>query len=249
MGMIIVAILTVLAVGLLIGLIAVGRAWAWGPFKFLFKGYDEEAAAIVQKYDAGTRSGEIVFYGASNFRLWNDMEADFPGFLVQNHGFGGSDDQNLMDFADRLLYPYQPKIVVFQTGSNDYVAAKGSNAEKIRFCMERKARMFDTFHEKLPDAHFVVMSGLLLPGRSQYIDMTLEVNRQLRELCESREYLTYVDAEALIYQNGIADLSLFVEDGIHLTDEARVVWANEYIIPALQELAAQMGDDAETVLK
>lgn len=45
---------------------------------------------------------------------------------IQNHGFGGSDDQDLMDCAPDLLYPYNPGIVVFQTGSNDYVHVKGN---------------------------------------------------------------------------------------------------------------------------
>ena len=45
------------------------------------------------------------------------MENELKGYKVQNHGFGESTDRLLVQYADRLLYPYGPKIVFFQTGS------------------------------------------------------------------------------------------------------------------------------------
>lgn len=218
------------------GLYTAGINFA-GPLK------DLGIKKITKSYDPAERSGEIIFYGASNFTRWKTMEEDIPEYKVQNHGFGGSDDQDLMDYAGELLYPYAPKIVVFQTGSNDYVHAEGTDAEKIQFCMERKKQMFETFHEKLPDAQFIVLSGLLLPGRSEYLEMTQEVNRQLEELCAETDYLTYVDAEELTYKDGVFDESLFVKDGIHLTDAARRIWAEKYILPALDAAVTEMGAD------
>lgn len=204
-----------------------------GPMKGLAIG------RIARKYKAAAHKGEIVFYGASNFTLWETMEEDLRAFKVQNHGFGGSDDAGLMKYASRILYPYEPKIVVFQTGSNDYVNVQGSDEEKIAFCMKRKKEMFALFHERLPEAKFLVMAGILLPGRAEYLELTKEVNRQLKELCESTDYMTYVDSEDMTYQNGEFDESLFVKDNIHLTPEARVRWAQEYIIPALEQTVAE----------
>lgn len=201
-----------------------------GPFKGLAVG------KIARTYRAAERRGEIIFYGASNFTFWETMEEDLKDYKVQNHGFGGSDDAGLIRYADRLLYPYEPKIVVFQTGSNDYVNMQGSDQEKAALCMERKKEMFARFHEHLPEAKFLVMSGILLPGREQYLELTKEINRQLKELCEKTTYLTYVDAEDMTYQNKVFDRSLFVADQIHLTPEARIRWAQEYIIPALERM-------------
>ena len=200
-----------------------------GPFKGLAIG------KIVRAYRAAQHKGEIVFYGASNFTFWETMEEDLKEYKVQNHGFGGSDDAALMKYASRILYPYEPKIVVFQTGSNDYVNVQGSDEEKIAFFMKRKKEMFALFHERLPEAKFLVMAGILLPGRAEYLELTKEVNRQLKELCESTDYMTYVDSEDMTYQNGEFDESLFVKDNIHLTPEARIRWAQEYIIPALEQ--------------
>lgn len=131
----------------LVGLIFTGMYVGWGPFAFMQ--FDHEEKVILQKYDAETRKGEIVFYGASNFRLWTEMDNDLSEYKVQNHGFGGSTDRDLVERADTLLYPYAPAVVFFQTGSNDYVSLGGTDEEKVQVCMEYKEFMFKTFHERL----------------------------------------------------------------------------------------------------
>lgn len=219
-----------------IGLAVTGYEIGWGPFGFLFKGWESEAAAIENRYDADTRRGEIVLYGASNFRLWKDMEADLAPYKVQNHGFGGCTDRDLVNYADRLLYPYEPEIVFFQTGSNDYVNLSGSDAEKVEKCIEYKEYMFDTFHERLPNAKFVVMSGLLLPGRSRYTAMTREINSRLSDLCAERDYMTFVNAEMMTFDGANYREELFIEDKIHLNHDGQLIWCNQYIKPVIEEL-------------
>ena len=221
----------------LIGLILTGLYVGWGPFTFLQ--FDKQEKAILKKYPADQRQGEIVFYGASNFRLWTEMENDLTDFRVQNHGFGGSTDKDLVQRADRLLYPYNPKIVVFQTGSNDYVGLPGSDDEKVEACMTYKREMFSRFHERLPEAKFVIMSGLLLPGRSQYTELTQRINEELGRLCEETDYLYYVDASALTFDRATYAEELFIGDGIHLNHTGQLRWCEEYIRPVLEWLTEE----------
>ena len=226
-----------LAAAGLTGLAVTGREIGWGPFRGLFKGYEEEIRAIEQRYDAGARKGEIVFYGASNFRLWKDMEADLAPYPVQNHGFGGSTDKDLVRYAGRILFPYEPRIVVFQTASNDYVSLEGTEEEKLAACMAYKEAMFDSFHRRLPRARFLVLGSLLLPGRSRYTPLAQEVNRRLAELCRARgDYMTFVDSESLTFDGADYRTELFIRDGIHLTHEGQLLWRDGYILPALQAL-------------
>lgn len=77
-----------------------------------------------------------------------------------------------------------PAIVFFQTGSNDYVSLKGTAAEKVAACMDYKKQMFAEIHKQFPVAKLVVMSDLLLPGRSEYRELAEEINRALAALCE-----------------------------------------------------------------
>ena len=93
--------------------------------------------------------------------MWTEKENDLFNYRVHNHGFGGCTDHDLVQYADKLLYPYDPEIIFFQTGSNDYVSLKGTDEEKVKVCMDYK-KMFNEIHEKLPNAKLVVMSGLLV---------------------------------------------------------------------------------------
>ena len=228
----------------LAGLVITGYEIGWGPFRKLFKGFEDQVRSVEDRYDAKTRQGEIVFYGASNFRLWTEMERDLAPLPVQNHGFGGSTDELLMRCADRILYPYEPRIVVFQTGSNDLVSLSGTEAEKVRACMERKREMFEAFHQRLPQAQFVVMSGLLLPGRKEYGAMTQEINRELRDLCgEHGDFMTFVDASEMTFDGKTYREDLFRRDRIHLNRAGQHLWCDAYIRPALEELISHRYPD------
>lgn len=219
----------------LAGLVLAGRRVGWGPFAGLYD-WDKEVRAITDRYPAENHQNGIVFYGASNFRLWREMERNLEGYPVQNHGFGGSTDALLVKYADRLLYPYAPRIVFFQTGSNDYVTLSGTDEEKVQMCIAAKREMFGTFHDHLPDARFVVMSGLLLPGRSQYTSLTQKINRELKDLCDELDYMTFVDASDMTYDGASYREELFIKDGIHLNHEGQLLWRDGYILPALEQL-------------
>lgn len=203
-----------------------------GPFRFLH--VDKVARKNPKKY----YQNGVVFYGASNFRLWTDMKDDLAPYKVANSGIGEATDKDLVQYADKLLYNYNPNIVVFQTGSNNYIKAKGNVDEIVKSCMLYKQYMFTLFHEKLPDTKFVVLSGLLLPGRHDYLDITIKVNYQLQKFCEEHsDFMTYVDCDSLTYQDKTYRDSLFLKNGYHLNRAGQVEWANKYIKPVLDEIA------------
>lgn len=226
----------VLAVASVTGLAITGWKINWGPFSFLHT-WQGDVDEIKETYD-DSRKNEIVFYGASNFSLWDQLDEDLKdaGFTVQNHAFGGSTDADLMEFADQILYPYEPSVIVLQTGSNDYVHLSGTDEEKVAKCMENKKEMYATFHEKLPDAKIVIMSGLLLPGRSEYTKMTQMINKELQQYADETDYLYYVDAEAMTYDGQDYRTDLFRKDGIHLNHEGELLWCKDYIVPMLQQI-------------
>lgn len=184
---------------------------------------------IVTKYE-NRPTGEIIFYGASNFTYWETMEEDMLPYIVQNHGFGGSADKDLMYFADRLLYPYKPTVVFFQTGSNDI--AGGLTVDEI---IANKDKMYSMFRAELPDTIFVVMSGLPLPGRDQYWADIDKVNQMLKTYCESHDKMIYADATPfMLDDNGGFRPELFGIDGIHLNKEGHALWT-ELMLKILDE--------------
>lgn len=232
-GKTIVLILSAICLSVFIGLFVTGLSIGWGPFSFLY--WPKEVRRAKKENPYNDYQDGVVFYGASNFRLWKEMKDDLSGYPVANCGFGGSTDKLLMKYADELLYPYNPKVIFLQTGSNDYPGETGSPEEVAERILSTKLAMYEEFHENLPKAHIYVMAGILMPGRSEYTEIVKLVNQELRELSEGTDYLTFIDSESLTYQGGQYVEEYFIKDGIHLTHEARLIWAKEYIIPALNQ--------------
>lgn len=217
------------------GCILMGYEIGWGPFRGLFRGFGHEVDAIEKKYSK-ERTHEIVFYGASNFRLWTEMESDLSEYRIQNHAFGGSTDHMLVQYADRILHPYKPDVVFFQTGSNDYVGLSGSDDEKVAHCMAYKRDMFSSFHSRLPNAKFVVMGGLLLPKRSEYTAMTHKINKALQDLCSNHSYMSFVDASSMTFDGYSYLEGFFRADGIHLNRRGQQLWCENYIRPQIEKI-------------
>ena len=85
------------------------------------------------------------------------------------------------------------------------------------------------------------MSGLLLPGRSQYTALTQKINDALEELCAEYDYMTFVDAEEMTFDGGAYRSELFIKDGIHLNHEGQLSWRDGYIRPAIEALINEYG--------
>src|SRR5689334_23351105 len=77
--------------------------------------------ADIKKFEEADRQqpppkGAVLFVGSSSIRMWKDLAADFPDTKVINRGFGGSEIADSTYFADRIVIPYQPRLVVLYAG-------------------------------------------------------------------------------------------------------------------------------------
>ena len=205
---------------------------------------EERIAVYLAQTDEMQGKGGIIFYGASNFRLWKNMQTDMAPYTVMNHGVGGSVDTELMEFAPTLLYPFEPRAVFIQTGSNDYTG--GATLEE---CLANKEKLFGLFAENLPNTQFIIMAGLPLPSRAEYWDLTVQVNNFLAEYCATHENFTFVDGtDAILTDHGDESMAtgdgryfnpeIFNSDGIHLTQEGHDLWT-PYMLNALEELGIE----------
>ena len=227
------------------GLSPEGWKAGWEPGKEIFLGYESEVEKIEQKYPVGTAETDsagsasaapTVFYGASNFRMWKNLDKDLAQFWAQNHGFGGATDVLLMHYARRILFPYRPGIVVVQSGSNDYMGLSGSLKQKARTSLELKKHMYRYFLSKLPDTQFIALGALLMPGFAQATELSLLINEELKGFCEQTERLSYVDLAPLTYDaaSGTYRTELFKSDGIHLSRDGQLALCDQFIRPVLE---------------
>ncbi|MCX7423912.1 MAG: GDSL-type esterase/lipase family protein [Planctomycetia bacterium] len=152
-----------------------------------------------------------LFVGASGIRLWTSLEKDFPKHHVINRGFGGSQIADVTHFADRIVLPYKPKLIVLQSGGNDLNAGKTP---------EQVAEDFQAFVVKtrttLPETQIVFFSLQPSMARWSQADKQKRANQLIKEQINAGKNMAYVDAwDAFVGPNGMPREELFVADKLH----------------------------------
>src|SRR5450631_1816284 len=61
----------------------------------------------------------ILLVGDSQFYRWKTLHEDLPGYTIINRGIDSFQTSDLVFFADRLVRPYQPRLIILHVGGND----------------------------------------------------------------------------------------------------------------------------------
>jgi len=159
--------------------------------------------------------GGVLFIGSSTIRLWKTLDKDFPDQQVINRGFGGSEIVDSTHFAERIIFPYEPRIVVLRAGGNDLHAGKSPE------------RVFDDYkafvakvHARLPKTMIVYISTGPTPARWAERDATRRLNRLIEEHTRPRSYLKYAETyDMALGPDGQPRGELFAADRLHYSAE------------------------------
>lgn len=177
--------------------------------------------------------GGIVFVGSSSIRIWKVDEA-FPGLPVLNRGFGGSHISDSIDYFDRIVLPYKPKLIVFYAGDNDIAAGKTP---------ERVANDFATLvgmvHKSLPGTKMVVIGIKPSISRWKLIEPMRDANRRIAAVADKDPLVTYVSVEeAMLGADGKPRPELFRKDGLHMEAAGYDIW-NKMLKPYVEAAAGE----------
>lgn len=180
-----------------------------------FARWEKEIAGI-EKRDAANPppKGALLFIGASNVRIWKTLPQDFPDHSVINHGFGGSEIIDATHFADRLIFPDDPSMVLLRSGSNDIHA--GMSPQEV---FGDYKDFVATVHARLPKATIVFISMNACPSRWAERDKDKEVNQLIEDYTKAHaaEGLAYIETyDLMLDPNGNPRRELFLRDMLHL---------------------------------
>lgn len=174
------------------------------------------------------RHRSILFVGSSSIRMWETLQADFPDLPVVNRGFGGSEISDVVRYAERIVVPHVPRVVVLYAGDNDLAAGK------------TPAQVFTDFKSfiglicrELPATKVVFIAIKPSIERFGIIDKVRETNRLIRNYARNRDKLVYVDIfTPMLNASGKPRPELFLEDGLHMNADGYAIW-RERIAPIL----------------
>jgi lysophospholipase L1-like esterase len=162
----------------------------------------------------------ILFIGSSSFRLWNNIEADFPGKTIINRGFGGSGLADLIRYADDILFPYAPKQIVIYCGEND-IASSGSSEKAIQHFKE----LVLMIRKRLADSKITYISMKPSPSRKEHFPEIEKANEEIKDFLSSQANTEFIDVYYLMLgANGKPIPDLYKRDSLHMTRKGYVLW-------------------------
>jgi lysophospholipase L1-like esterase len=179
----------------------------------------------IRTFEAADRAkppplGGIVFVGSSSIKNWSNVAADFPGLPVLNRGFGGSTLADVVYYADRIVIPYHPRLVVLYAGDNDLTLGR-TPAQLLDDYRAFVARL----HSAQPATRVVYVSIKPSPSRRVYIDRAREANRRIEAEIASDSLQTYVDVfTPMLGPTGQPRPELFLADSLHMTRAGYHLW-------------------------
>ena len=209
-------------------------SWAQGPPAPTNSGSAKWESEI-KAFEATDRTNPpprnaIVFVGSSSIRLWKTLARDFPEYNVINRGFGGSAIADSVAFAERIVLPYRPRMVVLYAGDNDIAGGKPP---------EQVAADFKVFVQKiqtaLPKSRIAFIAIKPSPSRWNLVENIKATNRMIETFCRQDERLIYIDVfRPMLGADGRPRAELFVEDRLHMNAAGYALWT-ELIKPRLRD--------------
>jgi lysophospholipase L1-like esterase len=185
----------------------------------------EKWAAAIDKFTAADvkqppAKGGVVFVGSSSIVKWTSLAQDFPGLNVINRGFGGSQLEDSVFYADRVVTPYAPKAVVLYAGDNDLHSGKTPETVYADF----KAFVAKV-HAKVPTARIVFIAVKPSPSRWKIREKGERTNALIAAECAKDARLRFVDIwKPMLNEKGEPRPELFVKDMLHINEAGYAIW-------------------------
>jgi lysophospholipase L1-like esterase len=165
--------------------------------------------------------GAVLCIGSSSMRMWHDtIVEDLAPLTLIRRGFGGSNMNDVLHYADRVVLPYQPRAIMLYEGDNDI--ASGVAPEQI---LETFRAFAAKVHAQLPECRFYVLS--IKPSIKRW-DMWADMqkaNRLMAADCAKDARMTFVDVGAgMLDATGKPKEELFKQDKLHMQRGGYEIW-------------------------
>jgi lysophospholipase L1-like esterase len=174
--------------------------------------FEKQVAAYeAQDRVAAPPKGAILFAGDSQFFRWQSIHEDLPGYTLVNRGIDSFQFRDLLRYADRIVIPYQPRLIVLHVGGNDV-----HNGRTPAQVLDDFKAFVGVVRAKLPGVPVVYSSITPGPGRWDEAPQRQEANRMIREFVAHERDLKFVDLwDAMLTPDGKPREDIWVADRVH----------------------------------
>jgi lysophospholipase L1-like esterase len=162
----------------------------------------------------------VLFVGSSSIRLWTTLAQDFPGVPTINRGFGGSAIVDSTFYADRIVVPCHPRLIVMYAGDNDIQEGRTPQqvADDFKAFVARVRR-------DLPDVAVAYIAIKPSVARAALWPRMHDANDRIRRWAATQRDIRFVDiATPMLDAHGKPRPKLLREDGLHMRRAGYAIW-------------------------
>lgn len=164
----------------------------------------------------------ILFVGSSSMRFWRNLRQSFPTLNVINRGFGGSRLEDVNHYFDRIVTPYNPKIIVLYAGEND--VNEGIAPETV---LESYRKFWTMMRAKFPKIKFIYVALKPSPARWAIANKYKQANALIKNEIAKDKRAVFVDVwTPMLGANGEPRPEIFVADNLHMNEKGYEIWRN-----------------------
>jgi lysophospholipase L1-like esterase len=162
----------------------------------------------------------VLFVGSSSIRGWRSLRQNFPGLKFINRGFGGSRLEDTNYYFDRIVAPYNPRIIVLYAGEND--VNDGIAPEKVADDYKKFANLV---RQKLPKTRIIYISLKPSPSRWKLADKFRQTNALIKAEVARDKRAVFIDVWlAMLNEKGEPRPELFLGDMLHMKENGYEIW-------------------------
>jgi lysophospholipase L1-like esterase len=177
----------------------------------------------IKKYDKiYTPPGHpILFIGSSSIRKWPNPQKVFPKHVILDRGIGGAVINDMIYYADDIIFPYHPKQLVIYVGENDEI----NKDETPQIILKRFKKFYHLLRSKLSGIPIDYISMKPSPSREKFWDKEKKANAMIARFIKKQHHIKYIDIWHLMVTNdGKPRRDLFQKDMLHMNGKGYAIW-------------------------
>lgn len=175
--------------------------------------YTKPQFDIIQK-------GQVVFYGSSSFRLWDDLKKTLNHDDIVNLAFGGSTLKVCADKFEEIVTPFRPRSIVIYAGDNDI--GNGVLENELFSSFIRLTNKIRFEFGEIPIFFLSIKPSI---QRSDNLPTIRAFNLMVQNHIQNINNCQFIDIHhAMLLENGKVNPALFEDDGLHMNAKGYAIW-------------------------
>jgi lysophospholipase L1-like esterase len=181
-------------------------------------------AQRVDAYEAADKltpppANAILLAGDSQFDRWKTVHEDLAGYTTINRGIDSFRTDDLIQYVDRLVIRYKPRMVILHVGGNDI--NRGKSPEQL---LADTKTLIAKIRAGLPGVPIAWSSTTPGPARWAQAEQRKAANALVKQWMATEKGLTFIDLwDAMLTPDGQPREDIWVADRVHPNHEGYLI--------------------------